>query len=114
MKAKEIIDYVSHSTQNGRPIIYPLYEALVYMLYRMGYNRRHIADALRVHPDTVSYALKIARDHMDIQDANVTNFVDEISMHAISLQPYFEADKDNGVQKVRTNLFIDGYMLNAN
>ncbi len=110
MKAKEIIDSIGRSTQNGRPMIYPLYEALVYLLYRMGYNRRHIADALRVHPDTVSYALKIARDHIDIQDANVTNFVKEISVHTVSLQPHFEEDEDNGVQKIRTQLLIDGYI----
>lgn len=110
MRAKEIIDYVGRTTKNGRPMLYPLYEALVYLLYKMGYNRRHIADALRIHPDTVSYALKIARDHIDIQDPDVTNFINEISRHTMSLQPYFEEESDSGVQKIRTTLVIDGYI----
>lgn len=110
MKAKQIIDYVTRSVPSGRPTIYPVYEAIVYSLYKQGYNRRHIADALRVHPDSVSYALKIARDHVDVQDTNVLNFIEEIQKHTVSLCPHFEEDSTNGVQKIRTNLLIDGYI----
>lgn len=108
MTTSEIFTAIKRRESNGRAVLYPVWEALVYTLYKEGYVRRYIADALHVHPDSISYAVSLCMEHLDANDENVKNASKALGEHDLTLKPYFEMTGKGGTSRVRTELFIDG------
>ena len=106
MKTTDIFSAITRKESSQRPALYAMYEALIYSLWNAGYQRRHIADALGVHPDSVSYTIQTSRTHLTIGDKLVKSAVDELRKHKLEIKPYFEMF-EGGIVRLRTSLYID-------
>lgn len=107
MTTEELLSAIRKNPRNGRPVIYPLFESIAYSLHKAGYHRKFIADAMRVHPDSVSYMVETARGHIETGDERVIRAMKEIAQHDFVLLPYFDMSGKGGTSKIRTDLYID-------
>lgn len=108
MTTEEILHALNRREQGKRPTIYPVWEAVVYYLYKLGYHRRYIADAMGVFPDSISYAIRLAEEHFDIKDNRVVRVFEDCKNHKLEILPHFEMIGKGETSKIKTDLYIDG------
>lgn len=108
MTTQEIFSAIKRKESNQKPQLYAVYEALVYLLWLGGYQRRHIADALGVHPDSISYTIQTSRAHLSVADKLVQQAKQDLREHKLEIRPYFEHN-ERGIVKLRTTLYIDNH-----
>lgn len=104
MTAEEIFNAIRPKKETNRRQNYTLYEAIIFVLYKKGYHRRHIANAF---DSAIYYTQTIAQSHKDIKDIGFLNAIQEIESHSLELEPYFIFDEKSNTYKVKTTLYID-------
>jgi len=100
---------ISLREKKRQPRSHTLWMAAIFNLYRKGYNRRHIASAFHVHPDTVSYSCDKIRGLMDINDKITMDSMEILKTHIIDIFPYFE--KTGATYSIKTYVKIDNIRL---
>lgn len=106
MEAKELIIHLRGGVDATRS---SLRMALVYLLRKQGYERKHISCALDLQGNAVDYYYNRGMDFIDTNDKLMMESISELEKHELMLVPRYE--RRFGKYKIKTHLEIDNIKL---
>lgn len=106
MEAKQLIIHLRGGVDATRS---SLRMALVYLLRKQGYERKHISCALDLQGNAVDYYYNRGIDFIDTNDKLMMKSIEELEQHEIMLVPRYE--RRFGKYKIKTHLEIDNIKL---
>ena len=106
MEAKQLIIHLRGGVDATRS---SLRMALVFLLRKQGYERKHISCALDLQGTAVDYYYNRGMDFIDSRDKLMLESIAELEQHELVLVPRYE--RRFGRYKIKTHLEIDNIKL---